>query len=148
MDGRGRGMDNIFIERLWRSLKYEDVSLHEMGQRHPRCPHAHSRTSRRSLSLRDRKNNKRSQFQLRNRLRTVPPRRSISARRCELVTLLMVFRAGVGIGWRIAPNGGLIDSLVDAPVGGTPQDAAEAGILRCVRRSNGNENIPHVATRV
>ena len=27
MDGRGRFMDNIFIERLWRSLKYEDVYL-------------------------------------------------------------------------------------------------------------------------
>jgi putative transposase len=27
MDGRGRCMDNIFIERLWRSLKYEAVSL-------------------------------------------------------------------------------------------------------------------------
>jgi putative transposase len=25
MDGRGRGMDNVFIERLWRSLKYESV---------------------------------------------------------------------------------------------------------------------------
>jgi putative transposase len=29
MDGRGRYMDNIFIERLWRSLKYEDIYLHE-----------------------------------------------------------------------------------------------------------------------
>ena len=27
MDGRGRWMDNVFIERLWRSLKYEDVYL-------------------------------------------------------------------------------------------------------------------------
>ena len=27
MDGRGRWMDNRFIERLWRSLKYEDVYL-------------------------------------------------------------------------------------------------------------------------
>ena len=25
MDGRGRWIDNVFIERLWRSLKYEDV---------------------------------------------------------------------------------------------------------------------------
>jgi putative transposase len=25
MDGRGRWMDNVFIERLWRSLKYECV---------------------------------------------------------------------------------------------------------------------------
>jgi putative transposase len=30
MDGRGRCMNNIFIERLWRSLKYEAVYLHEM----------------------------------------------------------------------------------------------------------------------
>ena len=28
MDGEGRFMDNIFIERLWRSLKYECVYLH------------------------------------------------------------------------------------------------------------------------
>ncbi len=28
MDGRGRWMDNMFIERLWRSLKYECVYLH------------------------------------------------------------------------------------------------------------------------
>jgi putative transposase len=27
MDGRGRWLDNVFIERLWRSLKYEDVYL-------------------------------------------------------------------------------------------------------------------------
>ena len=27
MDGRGRWMDNVFIERLWRSLKYECVFL-------------------------------------------------------------------------------------------------------------------------
>jgi putative transposase len=27
MDGRGRCLDNIFIERLWRSLKYEEVYL-------------------------------------------------------------------------------------------------------------------------
>ena len=29
MDGRGRCMDNIFIERLWRSLKYEEVYLRD-----------------------------------------------------------------------------------------------------------------------
>jgi putative transposase len=28
MDGRGRWMDNVFIERLWRTLKYECVYLH------------------------------------------------------------------------------------------------------------------------
>jgi putative transposase len=27
MDGKGRWVDNVFIERLWRSVKYEDVSL-------------------------------------------------------------------------------------------------------------------------
>lgn len=27
MDGRGRAFDNIFIERLWRSLKYEDIYI-------------------------------------------------------------------------------------------------------------------------
>lgn len=29
MDGRGRALDNIFTERLWRSVKYEDVYLHD-----------------------------------------------------------------------------------------------------------------------
>jgi len=29
MDGRGQWIDNVFVERLWRSLKYEDVYLHE-----------------------------------------------------------------------------------------------------------------------
>lgn len=29
MDGRGRAHDNIFTERLWRSVKYEEVYLHE-----------------------------------------------------------------------------------------------------------------------
>ena len=28
MDGKGRWMDNVFVERLWRSLKYEEVYLH------------------------------------------------------------------------------------------------------------------------
>lgn len=27
MDGRGRALDNIFIERLWRSVKYEDIYI-------------------------------------------------------------------------------------------------------------------------
>lgn len=31
MDGVGRCMDNIFVERLWRSLKYEDVYLKHYG---------------------------------------------------------------------------------------------------------------------
>jgi putative transposase len=28
MDGKGRAIDNIFIERLWRTVKYEHVYLH------------------------------------------------------------------------------------------------------------------------
>ena len=28
MDGKGRWLDNIFVERLWRSLKYEEVYLY------------------------------------------------------------------------------------------------------------------------
>lgn len=28
MDGRGRWLDNVFVKRLWRSLKYECVYLH------------------------------------------------------------------------------------------------------------------------
>jgi putative transposase len=28
MDGKGRCLDNVFVERLWRSLKYEHVYLH------------------------------------------------------------------------------------------------------------------------
>ena len=31
MDGRGRWMDNIFIERLWKSVKYEDIYLKAYG---------------------------------------------------------------------------------------------------------------------
>lgn len=29
MDGRGRALDNIFVERLWRTVKYEDIYLRE-----------------------------------------------------------------------------------------------------------------------
>jgi putative transposase len=29
MDGRGRALDNIFVERLWRTVKYEEVYLHD-----------------------------------------------------------------------------------------------------------------------
>ena len=29
MDGRGRALDNIFTERLWRSVKYEEIYLNE-----------------------------------------------------------------------------------------------------------------------
>ncbi len=29
MDGRGRALDNVFVERLWRTVKYEDIYLKE-----------------------------------------------------------------------------------------------------------------------
>ncbi len=31
MDGRGRALDNIFVERLWRRVKYEEVYLKQHG---------------------------------------------------------------------------------------------------------------------
>jgi putative transposase len=31
MDGRGRALDNVFVERLWRSVKYEDVYIKDYG---------------------------------------------------------------------------------------------------------------------
>lgn len=31
MDSRGRALDNVFIERLWRSLKYEDIYIKDYG---------------------------------------------------------------------------------------------------------------------
>jgi len=34
MDGRGRCMDNIFVERLWRSLKYEEVYVRDYADGH------------------------------------------------------------------------------------------------------------------
>ena len=30
MDGRGRALDNVFVERLWRTVKYEGVYLKEL----------------------------------------------------------------------------------------------------------------------
>jgi putative transposase len=41
MDGRGRALDNIFTERLWRTIKWEEVYLHE---------YATPRDARRSLT--------------------------------------------------------------------------------------------------
>jgi transposase InsO family protein len=74
MDGRGRFADNIFVERLWRSLKYEEVYLkayENMAEarqgiaayfefyNHQRCirrwltaPRARSSTKRRDLPVR------------------------------------------------------------------------------------------------
>lgn len=38
VDGRGRALDNAFTERLWRSVKYEEVYLHEYETlRRARC---------------------------------------------------------------------------------------------------------------
>ena len=34
MDGRGRALDNVFIERLWRSVKYEEVYLRDYTDGH------------------------------------------------------------------------------------------------------------------
>jgi putative transposase len=37
MDGRGRAHDNIFVERLWRSVKYEEVYVHEYASPREAC---------------------------------------------------------------------------------------------------------------
>jgi putative transposase len=39
MDGKGRALDNIFTERLWRTVKYEEVYLHDYA--HPREARQH-----------------------------------------------------------------------------------------------------------
>jgi transposase InsO family protein len=31
MDGRGRALENVFVERLWRTVKYEEVVRHEVA---------------------------------------------------------------------------------------------------------------------
>ena len=31
MDGRGRALDNVFVERLWRTVKHEEVYLKDYG---------------------------------------------------------------------------------------------------------------------
>jgi putative transposase len=41
MDGKGRCLDNVFIERLWRSLKYEEVYL----KRYESVSEAHAQLS-------------------------------------------------------------------------------------------------------
>ena len=38
MDGRGRVFDNIFVERLWRTVKYEEVYLKSYDDVHA-CVH-------------------------------------------------------------------------------------------------------------
>ena len=39
MDGKGRALDNIFTERLWRTVKYEEVYLHDYA--HPKDARQH-----------------------------------------------------------------------------------------------------------
>lgn len=42
MDGRGRALDNVFTERLWRTVKYEEVYLNEYASpREARCRLSH-----------------------------------------------------------------------------------------------------------
>ena len=31
MDGKGRALDNVYVERFWRSVKYENIYLNEYG---------------------------------------------------------------------------------------------------------------------
>ena len=41
MDGKGQWMDNVFIERLWRSVKYSEIYLKEhatLGATRPASP--------------------------------------------------------------------------------------------------------------
>jgi hypothetical protein len=33
MDGKGRWIDNVFVERLWRSVKYEEIVCYERNRR-------------------------------------------------------------------------------------------------------------------
>jgi putative transposase len=42
MDGRGRALDNVFVERLWRSVKYEDIDI----RGYQRVPELHQGLSR------------------------------------------------------------------------------------------------------
>lgn len=39
MDGRGRALDNAFVERLWRSVKYEEVYRREYQSMGDACGH-------------------------------------------------------------------------------------------------------------
>jgi putative transposase len=39
MDGRGRALDNVFVERLWRTVKYEDVYLRDYADFADACGH-------------------------------------------------------------------------------------------------------------
>jgi putative transposase len=37
MDAKGRALDNIFVERLWRTVKYEEVYLHGYASPREAC---------------------------------------------------------------------------------------------------------------
>jgi putative transposase len=37
MDGKGRWADNVFVERLWRSVKYEEIYLRVYGSISDAC---------------------------------------------------------------------------------------------------------------
>jgi hypothetical protein len=39
MDGKGAWRDNVFVERLWRSVKYEEVYLRAYDSVSPRVAH-------------------------------------------------------------------------------------------------------------
>ena len=39
MDGRGRALDNVFVERLWRTVKYEEVYLRDYADLTDACRH-------------------------------------------------------------------------------------------------------------
>jgi putative transposase len=54
MDGRGRYVDNIFTERLWRTIKYEEVYLHEYT-----CPREAQRGLSRYLDFYNHQNHQR-----------------------------------------------------------------------------------------
>ena len=79
MDGRGRWLDNVFVERLWRSLKYEEVRLKA---------YANGRQARIGIGQWFRFNNKRRRT--RPWVTRLPQRRGIAA--------------ALGLRWRAAHN--------------------------------------------
>ena len=51
MDGKGRWLDNVFVERLWRSLKYEEVVCYERDRRGMRRKRCFTKDEGRSLEV-------------------------------------------------------------------------------------------------
>jgi len=51
MDGKGRWIDNVFIERLWRSVKYEEVVCYERDQRRMQRKRCFTEDEGRSLGV-------------------------------------------------------------------------------------------------